>query len=72
MDLSDVEQIVMDKFAIQKEHRYATVIAEPSAVVSNPSSGWPAVFAMMSTSSSRFGRPSPGFSDEPTNKSAPL
>jgi transposase len=29
-DLSGVEQIVMDEFAIQKGHRYATVIIEPS------------------------------------------
>jgi len=28
-DLSRVEQIVMDEFAIQKGHRYATVIADP-------------------------------------------
>jgi transposase len=30
VDLSGVEQIVMDEFAIQKGHRYATVIVEPS------------------------------------------
>src|SRR5512143_1698885 len=30
VDLSDVEQIVMDEFAIHKGHRYATVIVEPS------------------------------------------
>ncbi len=30
MDLSGVDQIVMDEFAIQKGHRYATVIVEPS------------------------------------------
>jgi len=30
VDLSAVEQIVMDEFAIQKGHRYATVIVEPS------------------------------------------
>ena len=29
-DLDGVEQIVMDEFAIQKGHRYATVILEPS------------------------------------------
>ena len=29
VDLSGVEQIVMDEFAIQKGHRYATVIVEP-------------------------------------------
>lgn len=29
-DLSDLEAIVMDEFAIQKGHRYATVIVEPS------------------------------------------
>ena len=29
-DLSDVEQIVMDEFAIQKGHRYATVVVEPT------------------------------------------
>jgi transposase len=29
-DLSGVEQIVIDEFAIQKGHRYATVIVEPS------------------------------------------
>lgn len=28
-DLSDVEQIAMDEFAIQKGHRYATVVIEP-------------------------------------------
>lgn len=31
VDLSQVEQIVMDEFAIQKGHRYATVIVEPSS-----------------------------------------
>ena len=31
VDLSGVEQIVMDEFAIQKGHRYATVIVEPSS-----------------------------------------
>ena len=30
VDLSEVEQIAMDEFAIQKGHRYATVIVEPS------------------------------------------
>ncbi len=30
VDLSGVEQIVMDEFAIHKGHRYATVIVEPS------------------------------------------
>ena len=30
-DLDGVEQIVMDEFAIQKGHRYATVILEPNA-----------------------------------------
>jgi len=30
VDLSDVEPIVMDEFAIQKGHRYATVIVEPT------------------------------------------
>lgn len=30
VDLSDVEKIAMDEFAIQKGHRYATVIVEPS------------------------------------------
>jgi transposase len=30
VDLSGVEQIVMDEFAIQKGHRYATVIVEPT------------------------------------------
>jgi transposase len=30
VDLSGVEQIVMDEFAIRKGHRYATVIVEPS------------------------------------------
>jgi transposase len=30
VDLSEVEQIAMDEFAIQKGHRYATVIIEPS------------------------------------------
>lgn len=30
VDLSGVEQIVMDEFAIQKGHRYATVIVEPA------------------------------------------
>ena len=29
-DLSDVEVIAMDEFAIQKGHRYATVVVEPS------------------------------------------
>lgn len=29
-DLSDIETIVMDEFAIQKGHRYATVIVEPT------------------------------------------
>ena len=28
-DLADVEAIVMDEFAIQKGHRYATVVVEP-------------------------------------------
>jgi transposase len=31
VDLSGVEQIVMDEFAIQKGHRYATVIVEPAS-----------------------------------------
>jgi len=31
VDLSHVEQIVIDEFAIQKGHRYATVIVEPSS-----------------------------------------
>lgn len=30
VDLSDVEQIALDEFAIQKGHRYATVIVEPA------------------------------------------
>jgi transposase len=30
VDLSNVQQIAMDEFAIQKGHRYATVIIEPS------------------------------------------
>ena len=30
LELSDVEQIAMDEFAIQKGHRYATVIVEPN------------------------------------------
>jgi transposase len=30
VDLSDVESIVMDEFAIQKGHRYATVILDPT------------------------------------------
>jgi transposase len=30
VDLSNLEQIVMDEFAIHKGHRYATVIVEPS------------------------------------------
>lgn len=29
LDLEDIEQIAMDEFAIQKGHRYATVIVEP-------------------------------------------
>jgi len=28
--LDDVEEIAIDEFAIQKEHRYATVIIEPN------------------------------------------
>lgn len=31
MDLSGVGVIAMDEFAIQKDHRHATVIAEPSS-----------------------------------------
>lgn len=31
MDLRGVTVIAMDKFAIQKGHRYATVIVEPSS-----------------------------------------
>ncbi|MER2088077.1 MAG: transposase, partial [Rhodococcus sp. (in: high G+C Gram-positive bacteria)] len=30
VDLSDVRVIAMDEFAIQKGHRYATVVVEPS------------------------------------------
>lgn len=31
VDLSDLETIVMDEFAIQKGHRYATVVVEPTS-----------------------------------------
>ena len=30
VDLSDIEQVLMDEFAIQKGHRYATVVVEPT------------------------------------------
>ncbi|WP_457395885.1 helix-turn-helix domain-containing protein, partial [Roseateles sp. P5_E1] len=30
VDLSDIRVIAMDEFAIQKGHRYATVVVEPS------------------------------------------
>jgi hypothetical protein len=41
VDLSDVEQVLMDEFAIQKGHRYATVVGPPPGLwTPNLASQW--------------------------------